>query len=91
MQTLAEETLEAIASKLQRRVKSLLCSQEINPKTNNVCKADMLLKGDGNIRRWVTSTDWLEAIIELPRNLFQNMGCITHVWLTKSAPRRAVA
>ncbi len=47
MLTLAEETLAVFAGKRQQRVMSLLYGQEINPETYAVCKADMLLKGEG--------------------------------------------
>jgi len=47
MLTVAEETLSAIAAKRGQQVKSLLYGQEINPETYAVCKADMLLKGEG--------------------------------------------
>ena len=47
MLTVAEETLTAIGAKRGRQVKSLLYGQEINPETYAVCKADMLLKGEG--------------------------------------------
>ncbi len=47
MLTVAEETLTAIATKRGQQVKSLLYGQEINPETYAVCKADMLLKGEG--------------------------------------------
>ena len=47
MLTVAEETLTRIAAKRQQQVKSLLYGQEINPETYAVCKADMLLKGEG--------------------------------------------
>jgi type I restriction enzyme M protein len=47
MLTVAEETLTLIAAKRQQEVKSLLYGQEINPETYAVCKADMLLKGEG--------------------------------------------
>jgi type I restriction enzyme M protein len=47
MLTVAEETLTALAAKRQQDVKSLLYGQEINPETYAVCKADMLLKGEG--------------------------------------------
>ena len=47
MLTVAEETLTAIAEKHNKSVKSLLYGQEINPETYAVCKADMLLKGEG--------------------------------------------
>jgi type I restriction enzyme M protein len=47
MLTVAEETLAAIATQRGQDVKSLLYGQEINPETYAVCKADMLLKGEG--------------------------------------------
>ena len=47
MLTVGEETLTAIASKRFQQVKCLLYGQEINPETYAVCKADMLLKGEG--------------------------------------------
>ncbi|HEY8283130.1 MAG TPA: class I SAM-dependent DNA methyltransferase, partial [Chloroflexota bacterium] len=47
MLTVAEETLTAIALRHQQEVTSLLYGQEINPETYAVCKADMLLKGEG--------------------------------------------
>ncbi|MFZ2650112.1 MAG: class I SAM-dependent DNA methyltransferase [Burkholderiaceae bacterium] len=47
MLTVAEETLTAIAAKRNQQVRSLLYGQEINPETYAVCKADMLLKGEG--------------------------------------------
>ena len=47
MLTVAEETLTAIAEKRKQEVRCLLYGQEINPETYAVCKADMLLKGEG--------------------------------------------
>jgi type I restriction enzyme M protein len=47
MLTVAEETLGAIGAKRGQQVKALLYGQEINPETYAVCKADMLLKGEG--------------------------------------------
>lgn len=47
MLTAAEETLTAIAANRGQQVKALLYGQEINPETYAVCKADMLLKGEG--------------------------------------------
>ncbi|MBI2800247.1 MAG: SAM-dependent DNA methyltransferase [Gammaproteobacteria bacterium] len=47
MLTVAEETLATIAAKRNQQVKCLLYGQEINPETYAVCKADMLLKGEG--------------------------------------------
>jgi type I restriction enzyme M protein len=47
MLTVAEETLTAIGDKRGQQVGCLLYGQEINPETYAVCKADMLLKGEG--------------------------------------------
>jgi len=47
MLTVAEETLTALAARHKQDVKCLLYGQEINPETYAVCKADMLLKGEG--------------------------------------------
>jgi len=47
MLTVGEETLRAIAAKRSQQVECLLYGQEINPETYAICKADMLLKGEG--------------------------------------------
>ena len=47
MLTVAEDTLIALAAKRGQQVGALLYGQEINPETYAVCKADMLLKGEG--------------------------------------------
>lgn len=47
MLTVAEDTLTAIGAKRGQDVKCLLYGQEINPETYAICKADMLLKGEG--------------------------------------------
>ena len=47
MLTVAEETLTAFAAKRKQDVRCLLYGQETNPETYAICKADMLLKGEG--------------------------------------------
>jgi type I restriction enzyme M protein len=47
MLTVAEETLTKIAASRKQTVSCILYGQEINPETYAVCKADMLLKGEG--------------------------------------------
>jgi type I restriction enzyme M protein len=47
MLTVGEETLTEIGAKRAQQIKCLLYGQEINPETYAVCKADMLLKGEG--------------------------------------------
>ncbi|GAA3939076.1 N-6 DNA methylase [Chitinophaga oryziterrae] len=37
--------------------------------------------GESNIRRYIVENDWLEAIIQLPNNLFYNTGITTYIWL----------
>ncbi|PWV49570.1 class I SAM-dependent DNA methyltransferase [Chitinophaga sp. S165] len=37
--------------------------------------------GESNIRRYLIENDWLEAIIQMPNNLFYNTGITTYVWL----------
>lgn len=37
--------------------------------------------GESNIRRHIIESDYLEAIIQLPNNLFYNTGITTYVWV----------
>ncbi len=47
MLTVAEETLQQLAKDHRKDVSIHLFGQEINPETYAICKADMLLKGEG--------------------------------------------
>lgn len=47
MLTVAEETLRKLSSGHGQKVETHLYGQEINPETYAICKADMLLKGEG--------------------------------------------
>lgn len=47
--------------------------------------------GESNIRRYIIENDYLEAIIQLPNNLFYNTGITTYTWVlsnNKSVERR---
>lgn len=47
--------------------------------------------GESNIRRYIIENDWLEAIIQMPNNLFYNTGITTYIWLlsnNKAAHRK---
>jgi type I restriction enzyme M protein len=47
--------------------------------------------GESNIRRYIIENDWLEAIVQLPNNLFYNTGITTYIWIlsnNKSADRK---
>ena len=44
-------------------------------------------QGESNIRRWIIESDWLEAIVALPLNMFYNTGISTYIWvLTNRKP-----
>ncbi len=44
-------------------------------------------QGESNIRRWIVESDWLEAIVALPLNMFYNTGIATYIWvLTNRKP-----
>ncbi len=47
MLTVAEETLQKLATARGQQITTHLYGQEINPETYAICKADMLLKGEG--------------------------------------------
>lgn len=46
--------------------------------------------GESNIRRYIIENDLLDAIIQMPNNLFYNTGITTYVWLLSNnkAPHR---
>ena len=59
MLTVAEETLKDLAAKRGKQVVTHLYGQEINPETYAICKADMLLKGEGeNADHVVGGAEW---------------------------------
>ena len=37
--------------------------------------------GKSNIRRYIIENDWLEAIVQMPNNLFYNTGITTYIWI----------
>lgn len=40
--------------------------------------------GESNIRRYTIENDWLEAIVQLPNNLFYNTGITTYIWIVSN-------
>ena len=46
--------------------------------------------GESNIRRYLIENDYVDAIIQLPNNIFYNTGISTYVWLmtNKKEPKR---
>src|SRR5699024_1443603 len=43
--------------------------------------------GESNIRRYIIENDWLEAIVQLPNNIFYNTGITTYIWLLSNNKR----
>jgi type I restriction enzyme M protein len=41
--------------------------------------------GESNIRRYIIENDWLEAIIQLPNNMFYNTGITTYIWVLSNS------
>jgi type I restriction enzyme M protein len=37
--------------------------------------------GESEIRKWIISNDWLDAIIALPNDIFYNTGIYTYIWI----------
>ena len=37
--------------------------------------------GESNIRRYIIENDWLDAIVQMPNNLFYNTGITTYIWM----------
>ena len=59
MLTVAEETLTDIGRRAGMQIDCRLFGQEINPETYAICKADMLLKGEGaNAENIVGGAEW---------------------------------
>jgi type I restriction enzyme M protein len=59
MLTVAEETLAAIGQRRGLQIAARLYGQEINPETYAICKADMLIKGEGeNADQIVGGAEW---------------------------------
>ena len=46
--------------------------------------------GESEIRRWIIESDWLEAVVALPDQLFYNTGISTYLWIVtnRKTPER---
>jgi type I restriction enzyme M protein len=44
--------------------------------------------GESEIRRWIIESDWLEAIIALPLDMFYNTGIATYIWVLTNRKRK---
>ncbi len=45
--------------------------------------------GESEIRRWIIESDWLEAIVALPDQLFYNTGIYTYLWIVTNRKESA--
>lgn len=64
----------------------LISSNKIGSRIASVHNGSSLFTGDAgggesNIRRYIIENDLLDAIIQLPNNLFYNTGITTYIWL----------
>lgn len=73
--TVGEDTLQEIAKKRGLEVSVRLYGQEINPETYAICKADMLLKGEGeNAKHIVGGAEWSTLLHDaFPSQVFDFM------------------
>ena len=81
MLTVAEETLQQLAKKHGKQVATHLYGQEINAETYAICKADLLLKGEGDdVEQMLRSKPIIDAInsstfgAKMPRADWQFVG-----------------
>jgi type I restriction enzyme M protein len=44
--------------------------------------------GESEIRRWIIESDWLEAIVALPPEMFYNTGISTFIWILTNRKRK---
>src|ERR1019366_3237316 len=44
--------------------------------------------GESEIRRWTIESDWLEAIVALPTEMFYNTGIATYIWVVTNRKRK---
>ena len=44
--------------------------------------------GESEIRRWIIESDWLEAIVALPTEMFYNTGISTYIWILTNRKRK---
>ena len=44
--------------------------------------------GESDIRRWIIESDWLEAVVAMPDQLFYNTGISTYLWIVTNRKER---
>ncbi len=70
-----------MVNKMKRRSDSPMGSRIASVHNGSALFTGDAGSGESNIRRHVIENDYLEAIIQLPNNLFYNTGITTYVWV----------
>jgi type I restriction enzyme M protein len=70
-----------MVNKMKRRSDSPIGSRIASVHNGSALFTGDAGSGESNIRRHIIESDYLEAIIQLPNNLFYNTGITTYVWL----------
>ncbi|MDC7700300.1 type I restriction-modification system subunit M [Vogesella indigofera] len=70
-----------MVGKMKRRSDSPLGSRIASVHNGSALFTGDAGSGESNIRRHIIENDYLEAIIQLPNNLFYNTGITTYVWV----------
>ena len=83
--------LMEMVSKMKRLAESPLGSRVATVHNGSALFTGNAGGGASNIRRYLIENDYLEAIIQLPNNIFYNTGITTYIWLLSNskAPARA--
>ena len=69
---------------LQHMLSKMLAPSDGGSRIGIVLNGSPLFTGDAgssSIRQWIIESDWLEAVIALPEQLFYNTGIATYVWI----------
>ena len=70
-----------MVNKMKRRIDSPMGSRIASVHNGSALFTGDAGSGESNIRRYIIENDYLEAIIQLPNNLFYNTGITTYVWV----------
>lgn len=70
-----------MVNKMKRRSDSPMGSRIASVHNGSALFTGDAGSGESNIRRHIIESDYLEAIIQLPNNLFYNTGITTYVWV----------
>lgn len=74
---------------LQHMISKMKSPKDGGSRIGIVFSASRLFTGDAGrgedaIRRWIIESDWLEAVVALPDQLFYNTGIFTYVWIVSN-------